>query len=97
MSKVETEEWECFVCDAPVKVTIMEGADDTCADLFSIPAGCWIGLTTILDEDEELDEDDEVDQEFVVCCSRECAEKMQAPDSDDEAPAVIDTTGEELQ
>jgi hypothetical protein len=94
MSKVETEEWDCFVCDEPVKVTIMTGPHDTSPDLYMVPAGCWIGLTTVVYEDDEADDDEDADQEFVVCCSSKCCEEML---SDDEAPEVIDTTGEELQ
>ena len=74
------ELWDCFNCDEPVSVNILTGASDESPELYTVPIGAWIGMTTV-EYDDGVDED----PTFIVCCSMQCCQEMLAGDEDDDA------------
>ena len=73
------ELWDCFNCDEPVSVNIITGPSEESAELYSVPNGAWIGMTTV-EYDDGVDED----PTFIVCCSMKCCQDMLANGDDDE-------------
>jgi hypothetical protein len=84
------ELWDCFSCDEPVSVNVITGASDESPELYLVPNGAWIGMTTVAYDDGDGDE-----PEFIVCCSMKCCQEMLA--DDDEEEDVVEGEGEELQ
>lgn len=86
------ELWDCFNCDEPVSVNVLTGSSDESPELYMVPTGAWIGMTTVEYDDGAGDE-----PEFIVCCSMKCCQEMLADEDDGEEDDAVDGEGEELQ